>query len=404
MKKSVAILCGGGPAPGINTVISSVAKAFLEKGYRVLGIHDGFRGLFSDMPEILDIDYYHADKIHSRGGSTLIMSRYWPYEEGFKTHIFTRNNVKLLVTIGGDNTAATAGRLSDFLKRENLDVSVIHVPKTIDNDLPLPPGMLSFGFHSARDEAVRTGNTLFEDARSTRSWIVLSSIGRAAGHLAFGIAVSCQFPMLVIPEMFHTTKPTLEIIVKLVVSSIIKRKIEGLDYGVAVVSESLFQFLDINDIRKAGIVPSYDADNRLNLGNISKAQVFNVLIQKELTKLKLDVKTRPVDLGYELRCARPVAYDLALCSLLGRGVKDLFFNGCSGCLVSISDKGALSPMPLKDLRRENNKILPRHVDINSPEAKVCFENLHFIAESDYELAWQYVDEPEIYDFNKLINL
>ena len=107
------------------------------------------------------------------------------------------------------------------MKNNNLDVRNIHVPKTIDNDLPLPDRNPTFGFHSAKDEGVRIGNTVYEDARTSQNWFVMSTMGRSAGHLAFGIASACHFPMMIIPEMFSKTKPTLDKIINLIISSMI---------------------------------------------------------------------------------------------------------------------------------------------------------------------------------------
>jgi 6-phosphofructokinase 1 len=140
MKEAVAILCAGGPAPGINTVIGSVAKVFLNAGFDVLGVHEGYKTLFTTDPNFERLDFAFADNIYNRGGSALKMSRYKPKDSEFITDFFVKNNVKLLVTIGGDDTASTANRLSKYLASNKLQVSNIHVPKTIDNDLPLPEG------------------------------------------------------------------------------------------------------------------------------------------------------------------------------------------------------------------------------------------------------------------------
>jgi len=150
MKESVAILCGGGPAPGINSVISSVALVFLKSGYRVMGIHEGYKGLFADNPKLQEIDFTFADDIHKQGGSALQMSRFKPKDSDFSTRFFTENNVQLLVTIGGDDTASTANRISKYLKEHDVDIQNIHVPKTIDNDLPLPEDTPTFGYQSAK--------------------------------------------------------------------------------------------------------------------------------------------------------------------------------------------------------------------------------------------------------------
>ena len=102
MIESVAILCGGGPAPGINTVISSVTKIFINNGYNVLGINGGYKSLFSNEPAFEFLDFDYADQIYSRGGSALKMSRYKPKDDEFNIDFFKKNNVKLLVTIGID--------------------------------------------------------------------------------------------------------------------------------------------------------------------------------------------------------------------------------------------------------------------------------------------------------------
>jgi len=402
MKKSIVIICGGGPAPGINSVISTVTKAFLKDGYRVLGLHEGFKGLFSENPQIKEMDFDLADRIFSRGGSTLIMSRFKPSTEKLNTKLFLDNNVKLLVSIGGDDTASTANRITAYLQKEQIFISNIHVPKTIDNDLPLPDRNPTFGFHSAKDEGVRIGNTAYEDALTSQNWFVMSAMGRSAGHLAFGIATSCHFPMMVIPEMFHKTEITLDKVVRLVISSIIKRKIENINYGIAMISEGVFHNLSKAELDKVGINFTYDDHGHPELGNVSKSHIFNMLVQNKLVELGIKVKSRPIELGYELRCCRPIGFDLTLCTLLGMGVKKLFDEGKSGCLVSANSRGEITPLYLSDLEDENGKIQPRLVDVHSEFANLCFQNLHYIEETDYEAAMKYVKNPSEYDFKKIL--
>lgn len=402
MKDSIAILCGGGPAPGINAVISTLVKIFIKEDYRVIGIQEGYRTIFTDSPKIDDLDFEYADKIFSLGGSSLQMSRYKPKDEEFNTDFFVKNNVKLLVTIGGDDTASTANRISKFLAIKNIDISNIHVPKTIDNDLPLPDRNPTFGFHSAKDEGVRIGNTVYEDARTSKNWFVLSTMGREAGHLAFGIGMSCHFPMVIIPEMFNKTSVTLDKITRLLVSTIIKRKIDNISYGVTIISEGVFHFMDEDEIINSGINFTYDDHGHPELGNVSKSHIFNILLQQKLKSLGIEVKSRPVEMGYELRCCRPIGFDLTLCTLLAMGVKKLFKQGLTGCLVSANSNGDIKPLYLKDLEGPDGKIKPRLVDIDSEMAKLLFSDLHYITKDDYEKAKQYVSNPEEYDFNKIL--
>ena len=403
MKKSIAIICGGGPAPGINTVISTVAKTFLKEDYNVIGVHHGYKGLLSDNPSLKIFDFHHADRIFSRGGSTLIMSRFKPQDTDFKADFFLNNNVKLLVTIGGDDTASTANRLIKYLHNQDLDIKHIHVPKTIDNDLPLPDRNPTFGFHTAKDEGVRIGNTVYEDARTSENWFVVSAMGRSAGHLAFGIASACHFQMMIIPEMFNNTTITFDKIIKMIISSIVKCKIKGLEYGVALISEGVFHFMEEEEILNSGINFTYDEHGHPELGNVSKSHIFNYLLQVKLKELGLNIKSRPVEIGYELRCCNPIAFDLTLCTLLGIGVKKLFDEGVSGCIVSANSKGDITPLFLKDFEDQNGKIPPRLVDINSDMAQLFINNMFFIQEKDYESAQQFLPKPEDYDFKKILN-
>ncbi|MDY5824772.1 MAG: 6-phosphofructokinase, partial [Candidatus Coprenecus sp.] len=214
MKQSIVILAGGGPAPGINTVVGSISKVFISKGFRVLGLHEGYKPLFSKNPNYTEIDFSLADTIFNRGGSYLMMSRFKPKDEdlekNFNLDFFKENNVRLLVTIGGDDTASTANRIAKYLAAHNIDIQNIHVPKTIDNDLPLPNNQPTFGYQSAKSEGTRIATIVYEDARTSGQWFVVSAMGRSAGHLALGIGASCHYPMIVIPEMFNKTEATVD--------------------------------------------------------------------------------------------------------------------------------------------------------------------------------------------------
>jgi len=403
MKEAVAILCAGGPAPGINTVISSVTKIFNKNGFNVLGLNGGYKSLFSEEPSFEFLDFEYADQIYSRGGSALKMSRYKPKDDEFKVDFFKKNNVKLLVTIGGDDTASTANRLAKFLAREKMEVKNIHVPKTIDNDLPLPEGTPTFGYHSAKEEGVRLSTTIYEDARTSGNWFVVSAMGREAGHLAFGIGTACHYPMIIIPEMFNKTKMTFDKITRMVVSSMVKRRILGIDYGVAMISEGVFHFMSDEEIIDTGVNFTYDEHGHPELGNVSKSHIFNMLTQQHLKTLRITVKSRPEEIGYELRCCRPIAYDLSYATRLGLGVYNLFKKGETGCMTTIDREGNITPLYLKDVEDENGKIKPRLVNIESESVQVIFKNnLHYITKEDYRAAKKYVKNPEDYDFMKIL--
>lgn len=408
MKDSIIILCGGGPAPGMNTVVFSVAKTFLSNGYRVIGLHEGYTGLFRKEARTEDIDFFKADAYFNRGGSYLQMSRFKPtnddFEQNFNLALFQDNNVKLLVTVGGDDTASTANRIAKFLEAKNYPIHNIHVPKTIDDDLPLPHNAPTFGFNSAKDEGAHIARTVYEDARTSGNWLLISAMGRSAGHLALGIGEATHCPMTIIPEMFNNTTITVDKIIKLTLSAIIKRKILGIPYGTVVVAEGVFHDLEPEDIKATGVHMTYDEHGHPELGKISKAVLFNDILEKEFKKIGMKVKTRPVEIGYDVRCQDPVAYDLSYCTELALGVHELFSKGETGCMVYVDENGNAQPLYLKDLQNAEGKIPPRRVDIEGGIARNYYGHIcHYITPADYEAAKAYVANPEEYDFKKILN-
>ncbi len=402
--KTVVILCAGGPAPGINTVIATVSKRFLSDNYRVIGLNYGYKTMFSGNPNFIAIDYNLADRIFDKGGSYLKMSRYKPKPEEYRTEFFIKENIVLLVTIGGDDTASTANKISKFLAEKNIKIQNIHVPKTIDNDLPLPDNIPTFGYHTAKNEGVRIGKAILEDARTSDGWFIVSAMGREAGHLALGIGLACHYSMIVIPEMFYKVPATFERITKMIVSSMIKRELMGLEYGVAIISEGVFHYLSDDEISNCGITFTYDEHGHPELGNVSKAHIFNVLLQNELKKLNLKFRSRPNEIGYELRCVDPIAYDLKYCTNLGNGVKVLFDRGESACIVVVTAHDEIIPLYMKDISDAKGVIKPRLVDAQSDRFHVTLGSMEYITKVDYETAKKYVKNPEEYDLKNILSI
>lgn len=409
MKQSIVILAGGGPAPGINTVVGSISKVFISKGFRVLGLHEGYKPLFSKNPNYTEIDFSLADTIFNRGGSYLMMSRFKPKDEdlekNFNLDFFKENNVRLLVTIGGDDTASTANRIAKYLAAHNIDIQNIHVPKTIDNDLPLPNNQPTFGYQSAKSEGTRIATIVYEDARTSGQWFVVSAMGRSAGHLALGIGASCHYPMIVIPEMFNKTEATVDKIVRMAVSSIVKRKILEIPFGGIIISEGVFHLLSDEDLKATGVSFSFDEHGHPELGKVSKAQILNTVLEQRLKALNMKVKTRPIEIGYDVRCHTPVSFDITYCTQLACGVWKLFKAGETGCMIYINSMGIGTPLYLKDLQDpQTGKIMPRLVDISREKVQnVIKYMMHYITPDDYTAAKKYIPYPADYDFYKILN-
>lgn len=402
--KTIAILCGGGPAPGINTVVATVTKVFLKENYRVLAVHEGYKGLFAENPEIEELTDEKADQIYNRGGSAVKMSRFKPKDEDFNTRLFVREKIELLVTIGGDDTASTANRLTKYLSENKINIKNIHVPKTIDNDLPLPEGVPTFGFTSAKEMGVNIGKIIKAEAATTQNWYLLMSMGREAGHLAFEIGKGIHASMIIIPEMFQHTQITIDKVLRLIISSMVKRRILGQKSGVAVVSEGIFHFLKNEDIASSGITFDYDAHGHPELSEVSKAHIMTKILKKRMQELGLGIICRPVEVGYSLRCVDPSAFDLTYCTTLGIGVKKLYEEGHTGCMVAVNLEEEVIPVYLKDVEDENGKIQTRLVNMAKEVVQqTLHENIYYLTAEDRQKACEWLKYPEEFEYDRILN-
>ncbi len=148
---------------------------------------------------------------------------------------------------------------------------------------------------------------------------------------------------------------------------------------------------------------TYDEHGHPELGKISKAVLFNDILDKEFKKLGMKVKTRPVEIGYDVRCQDPIAYDLTYCTELAMGAYELFAKGETGCMVYVDTAGEAHPLYLKDLQGADGKIPPRRVNIDGGTAQNYYSHIcHYITPADYESAKKYVSDPEAYDFRKIL--
>src|SRR5262245_40341111 len=184
----LAILVGGGPAPGINSVIAAATIRARLEGLDVVGIRDGFEWLMQgDIDHVTPLTIDAVSRIHFRGGSHIGIARANPTTDSRlldqTLSALLRLNVTQLITIGGDDTAFSAMKLE---KHSNGILRVVHVPKTIDNDLDLPAHIDTFGYQTARHYGVEIVKNLMVDAKTTSRWYFVIERGRNAGHLAAG--------------------------------------------------------------------------------------------------------------------------------------------------------------------------------------------------------------------------
>ncbi|MFQ5512406.1 MAG: diphosphate--fructose-6-phosphate 1-phosphotransferase [Candidatus Krumholzibacteriia bacterium] len=362
----VAILAGGGPAPGINSVIAAASIRAILKGYDVIGIHGGFRWIMRgdiSQAELLNID--RVSRIHFRGGSIVGTARDNPTTDpeflDNTVDSLDRLGVDKLITIGGDDTAFSAMTIE---KHAGGRLRVVHVPKTIDNDLDLPHGINTFGYQTARHVGAGVLKNLMIDARTTGRWYFVLSMGRKAGHLALGIGKAAGATVTIIPEEFDEPTVPLRRIVDILAGTIIKRRRENRSDGVAVLAEGLMERLDPGELEALDTV-GHDEHGHVRLGEIQFAPVVKQKVLERLEGLGISAKITTKDIGYELRGAEPIPYDMEYTRDLGFCAAQYIINGGTGAMVSI-DTGRFNPLHFDTmLDHKTKRTRVRMVDVRS---------------------------------------
>jgi ATP-dependent phosphofructokinase / diphosphate-dependent phosphofructokinase len=360
------ILVGGGPAPGINGVIGAATILARRQGARVLGILDGFRWLMAgDGSHAVELRISQVSRIHLLGGSILRTSRANPTKqpEDLARVVATLDQLGVdhLITIGGDDTAFSARRVSEEAAGR---IRVAHVPKTIDNDLPLPHGIPTFGFETARENATRILSHLMEDARTTGRWYFAVVMGRKAGHLALGSAKAAGATLALIPEEFPEKSIRLERLVRLLEGAIVKRLSVSRPYGVAVLAEGLGERLDPSDL---GTLEGVERDEHghIRLAEVPLGRVVKEAVRSSLMERGIRATIVEKDIGYELRCAPPNAFDLDYTRDLGAGAVRTLMAGRSSVMIT-RQEGAILPVPFDDLMdASTGRTKVRMVDTSS---------------------------------------
>ena len=382
--KKLAILVGGGPAPGINSVIGAATIRAALEGMDVVGVRDGFEGLMrGDIEHITPLTIDNVSRIHFRGGSHIGISRANPTLD--PKHLenvvisLLRLNVTGLLTIGGDDTAYSAMKLEQHAEGR---IHVVHVPKTIDNDLDLPPSVDTFGFQTARHYGAEIVKNLMVDAKTTSRWYFVITMGRKAGHLALGIGKAAGATLTLITEEFP--KPLrLKTIVDTLVGAIIKRLSYGRRDGVAMIAEGVVLDIAPDDLALLDEVERDAHGNRriaeVNIGEILKAQVAARL--KEFgVKSTLVAK----NIGYELRCADPIPYDMEYARDLGYCAAKYLLAGGNAAMISMQG-GHFVPIPFPSLiDSDTGRARIRLVDTRSTRYAIARRYMIRLRRDDFE--------------------
>lgn len=380
----LGILVGGGPAPGINSVIGAATIRAELAGVPIVGIRDGFEHLMAgDTDQVVELSAGSVSRIHFRGGSILGTSRANPTKDPALLDrcidSLGRLGVDQLITIGGDDTAYSAMRLAE---RSAGRLRVVHTPKTIDNDLDLPPWVDTFGFQTARHHGVEIVTNLMVDAKTTGRWYFVIAMGRKAGHLALGIGKAAGATVTLIPEEFGERVGLAEIVDTLV-GSVIKRRRAGRRDGVAVIAEGVVLSLDPAELAELDEVER-DEHGHVRIAEVDIGQILKVRVRERLAELGLSTTIVSKDVGYELRCADPIPLDMEYTRDLGYCAAKYLITGGSGVMVTMQ-AGQFVPVPFAEmLDPETGRTAVRVVDIRSTRYAIARRYMLRVRRDDFD--------------------
>ncbi len=383
-RSKLAIVVAGGPAPGINSVIGAATIRACLSNVEVVGIQDGFRWIMEgDTSHVVPLTINDTSRIHFRGGSHLGISRANPTKNPKHLEQALASLQKLgvgkLVTIGGDDTCFSAHKLAEISQGK---LSVVHVPKTIDNDLDLPLDICTFGFQTARHIGVEIVKNLMVDAKTTSRWYFVIAMGRKAGHLALGIGKAAGATLTLIPEEFQGNA-RLSTIVDILAGAIIKRLAHGRTDGVAVLAEGLAEAVPEADLAGLAHVER-DAHDHIRIAEINLGDIVKAEVQKRLGVLGIKPTIVSKNIGYELRCADPIPFDMEYTRDLGYLAARYIIEGGSSALISIQE-GLFKPIPFSEIMSsETGRMRVRMVDIGSARYKIARTYMLRLKKEDFD--------------------
>jgi len=383
---TMGILVGGGPAPGINAVIAAATIRARLEGVEVLGIEDGFERIMrGDVSAARPLTIENTSRIHFRGGSYIGIARANPTTspdllESTVTCL-ERLGVGQLITIGGDDTAFSAMKLEEKAAGR---LRVVHVPKTIDNDLDLPPHVDTFGYQTARHVGVEILKNLMIDAKTTSHWYYVIAMGRKAGHLALGIGKAAGATLTLIPEEFSHRPIRLKTIVDTLVGAIIKRLADGRRDGVAVIAEGVVLAIAPEDLEGLSEAER-DEHGNVRLAEVNFDDILKRAVQARVKQLALGApKIAAKNIGYELRCADPIPLDMEYARDLGYCAAKMLLSGGGGAMVSMQ-AGHFVPVPFAALLDpQTGRARVRMVDVRSARYAIARRYMIRIRRDDFE--------------------
>jgi len=314
-----AIVTCGGLCPGLNNVIRGLVLE-LADNYgitEVLGFRDGFRGLVDGDVAPMTLSRAVVADIHNRGGTILGTSR-GNQDPQRMVATLERLGVSLLFVIGGDGTLRGAAKIAEEAERRGLALSVIGVPKTIDNDIPYLDQ--SFGFQTAFTRATESIKSALTEASSTRSGVGLVKVmGRHSGFIAcYAALASHDVDFVLIPEMPVSLDGPGGFLGRL------RDRVRRRGHAVVVVAEGAGQDL-------------FEYDGAVDAsGNVRLADIGGLLRQRiiaDFTAAGEEISLRYVDPGYAIRSVPANGWDAVYCLRLAQAAVHAAMAGRTAMVV-----------------------------------------------------------------------
>lgn len=343
---TIGILTAGGDCPGLNAVIRGVAKAAMHHGIKVIGIHDGFRGLVEN--RCTPIDNPLVSGILAQGGTFLGSSRDKPHKMPMGGQVmdmtevavsnYRKLNLDCLVCLGGNGTQKNALRL-----HEKGGINVLTLPKTIDNDVAETD--ITFGFDSAMSIATEAIDRLHTTATSHHRIIVCEIMGHSAGWLCLGAGIAGGADVILIPEVPYD--------LEVVAQSLLRRQRSGKRFSIIAAAEGIVT-VEQAKARAKAIAKGRKPDMEVTIAHTirSKTEGEIHLVQEPVAsrlarrlQQLTGVEARVTSLGHVQRGGPPSAFDRLLCTRLGTKAGELLAHHRYNVMVGIKGNECV-PIPL----------------------------------------------------------
>lgn len=398
---NIGIILSGGPAPGGHNVISGIFDAIkkFNANSKLFGFKGGPLGLLEN--DKIELTESLVNSYRNTGGFDIVSSGRTKIEteEHYNKALLVakENNLNAIVIIGGDDSNTNAAILAEYFKKKGENIQVIGVPKTIDADLKNNHIEISFGFDSATKIYSEMIGNLCRDAMSTKKyWHFVKLMGRSASHVALECALKTHPNICIVSEEVLAKKKTLSEIVDEMVFVILKRSLNGDNFGIVIVPEGVIEFipevkslmvelcnifdknivefkgLDIEGMKEVFVaklsdymkkvylsLPLFiqfelvnsilerDPHGNFNVSRVPTEKLFIEMVQARLSEMKKRGEYKgsfiPVDhfFGYEGRSASPSNFDSDYCYSLGYNAAILILNGLTGymsCIKNLNSK------------------------------------------------------------------